>query len=102
MNTNPILVLFVFSPLETIPHPPIYLGGFSPKTFARIVKYDVNGWLGVVGGPLEYTENCINTIKDNASKSNKNPDNFRTIMLTYPNVRDDHHPMMIKIDFRYP
>ena len=70
------------------PHPPIYLGGFSPKTFARIVKYDVNGWLGVAGGPLEYTENCINTIKDNASKSNKNPDNFRTIMLTYPNIRE--------------
>jgi hypothetical protein len=67
---------------------PIYLGGFSPKTFARIVKYDVNGWLGVVGGPLEYTENCINTIKGNAIKSNKNPDNFRTIMLTYPNVRE--------------
>jgi hypothetical protein len=37
---------------------------------------------------LEYTENCINTIKGNASKSNKNPDNFRTIMLTYPNVKD--------------
>jgi probable F420-dependent oxidoreductase len=70
------------------PHPPIYLGGFSPNTFARIVKYDVNGWLGVVGGPLEYTESCINTIKGNASKSNKNPDNFRTIMLTYPNVRE--------------
>ena len=27
--------------------------------------------------------------KGNASKSNKNPDNFRTIILTYPNVRED-------------
>jgi hypothetical protein len=72
------------------PHPPIYLGGFSPNTFARIVKYDVNGWLGVVGGPLEYTESCINAIKSNANKSNKNPDNFRTILLTYPNVKDGH------------
>jgi alkanesulfonate monooxygenase SsuD/methylene tetrahydromethanopterin reductase-like flavin-dependent oxidoreductase (luciferase family) len=48
------------------PHPPIYLGGLSPNTFARIVKYDVNGWLGVVGGPLEYTESCINALKSNA------------------------------------
>ncbi|MFL6360988.1 MAG: hypothetical protein ACJ72V_16830, partial [Nitrososphaeraceae archaeon] len=37
----------------------------------------------------ENIENCINTIKENATKSNKNPDNFGTIMLTYPNVKDD-------------
>ena len=30
---------------------PIYLGGFSPNTFARITKYDLNGWLGVIHGP---------------------------------------------------
>jgi hypothetical protein len=69
------------------PYIPIYLGGFSSNTFSRIVKYDLNGWLGVVGGPLENIENCINTIKEIATKSNKNPDNFRTIMLTYPNVK---------------
>jgi probable F420-dependent oxidoreductase len=34
------------------PHIPIYLGGFSPNVFARIVNYDANGWLGVIGGPL--------------------------------------------------
>src|SRR5918992_2487783 len=39
------------------PHIPIYLGGFSPNTYSRIVNYDTNGWLGVVGGPLEYLEN---------------------------------------------
>jgi probable F420-dependent oxidoreductase len=71
------------------PHIPIYLGGFSSNTFSRIVKNDLNGWLGVVGGPLESIENCINTTKENATKSSKNPDNFRTIMLTYPNVKDD-------------
>ena len=27
------------------PHIPIYLGGFSPNTFSRIVNYDTNGWL---------------------------------------------------------
>ena len=27
---------------------PVYLGGFTPNTFSRIIKYDLNGWLGVV------------------------------------------------------
>ena len=26
------------------PHPPIYIGGFSPNTYSRIVNYDANGW----------------------------------------------------------
>jgi probable F420-dependent oxidoreductase len=70
------------------PHIPIYLGGFSPNTFSRIVKYDLNGWLGVVGGPLEYTENFVKAIKEQASQAKKNPDNFRIIMMTYPNVKE--------------
>jgi alkanesulfonate monooxygenase SsuD/methylene tetrahydromethanopterin reductase-like flavin-dependent oxidoreductase (luciferase family) len=36
-------------PTQT-PYIPVYLGGFSSNTFSRIVKYDLNGWLGVVGG----------------------------------------------------
>ena len=70
------------------PHIPIYLGGFSPNTFSRIINYDLSGWLGVVGGPLEYTENTIKAMKERASQANKNPDNFRTIMMTYPNVKE--------------
>ena len=69
------------------PHIPIYLGGFSPNTFSRMINYDLSGWLGVVGGPLEYTENTIKAMKERASQANKNPDNFRTIMMTYPNVK---------------
>ena len=65
---------------------PVYLGGFSPNTFARITKYDLNGWLGVVGGPLEYIENTIKSIKGQASQANKNPDNFQIIVAAYPNV----------------
>jgi probable F420-dependent oxidoreductase len=70
------------------PHIPIYLGGFSPNTFSRIINCDLSGWLGVVGGPLEYTENTIKAIKEQASQANKNPDNFRNIMMTYPNVKE--------------
>jgi probable F420-dependent oxidoreductase len=74
------------------PHPPIYLGGFSPNTYSRIVNYDTNGWLGGVGGPLEYLENTIKTIKDNAKKANKDPNNFKVILLTYPNIIDSKNP----------
>jgi probable F420-dependent oxidoreductase len=70
------------------PHIPIYLGGFSPNTYSRIVNYDANGWLGVVGGPIEYLENTMNTIKDMASKASKDPNNFEVILLTYPNIVD--------------
>ena len=68
------------------PHPPIYMGGFSPNTYFRIVNYDTNGWLGLIGGPLEYLDNIIKTIQNIANKANKDPNRFRVILLTYPNV----------------
>jgi probable F420-dependent oxidoreductase len=68
------------------PHIPIYLGGFSPNTFARIVDNDASGWLGLIGGPLEYLEGTIKSIKDKANRANKDQNSFKTILLTYPNV----------------
>jgi probable F420-dependent oxidoreductase len=68
------------------PHIPIYLGGFSPNTFSRIVNQDTNGWLGVLGGPIEQVKDIMNTIKENAKRANKDPSNFRVILLTFPNV----------------
>ena len=68
------------------PHPPIYMGGFSPNTYSRIVNYDTNGWLGLIGGPLEYLDNTIKTIQNIANKANKDPNRFRVILLTYPNL----------------
>ena len=70
------------------PHPPVYMGGFSTNTYSRIVNYDADGWLGIIGGPLEYLENTIKTIKDIANKANKNPNNFNVILLTWPNIVD--------------
>ena len=70
------------------PHIPIYMGGFSPNTYSRIVNYDTNGWLGLIVGPLEYLDNTIKTIKDIANKANKDPNNFKVILLTYPNIVD--------------
>jgi probable F420-dependent oxidoreductase len=71
------------------PHPPVYLGGFSPNTFSRIVNYDTNGWLAVVGGPLEYLDNTIKTIKNIANKANKDPNKFKVILLAHLNVALD-------------
>jgi probable F420-dependent oxidoreductase len=71
------------------PHIPIYMGGFSPNTYSRIVNYDANGWLGLIGGPLEYLDNTIKTIQNIANKANKDPNRFRVILLTYPNVDID-------------
>jgi probable F420-dependent oxidoreductase len=69
------------------PHIPIYVGGFSPKTLARIVKYDTNGWLGIGGfGPLDQLRNTVNTMKEIASKASKDPNSFKVILLTYPQI----------------
>ena len=71
---------------------PVYLGGFTPNTFPRIIKYDLNGWLSVAQfgtGSLKDFENSIKSLKEQASLVNKNPDNFQTIMLTYPKVIAD-------------
>ena len=68
------------------PHPPILLGGFSPKTFSRIVNY-ANGWIGVAGfGPLEQLEQVINSLKENARKHDKDPSKIDICIGSYPNV----------------
>jgi probable F420-dependent oxidoreductase len=66
---------------------PVYLGGFSPNTFSRIIRYDLNGWIGEVGlRSLEDAENSIKSIRGQASQLNKNPDNLQIIMWASPNV----------------
>ena len=54
------------------PHPLILLGGFSSKTFLRIVNY-AYGWIPIAGfGPLEHHEQAINGL-EGARKANKDP-----------------------------
>ena len=69
------------------PHIPIFMGGFSPNTFKRIINYR-HKWLAwpYRGGPLEYLENTIKSMKEMASKANKDPNKFKTILLTHPNI----------------
>jgi probable F420-dependent oxidoreductase len=68
------------------PHPPILLGGFTPRTFPRIVNY-ANGWIGVAGfGPLEQLEQAINGLKESARKADKEPSKVSIYMVSYPNI----------------
>lgn len=68
------------------PHPPIILGGFSPNTFSRIIKY-ADGWMPIAGfGPLEQIEQAIKSLKEGARKANKDPSKIRVFVLTYPNM----------------
>ena len=69
------------------PHLPLYMGGFSPNTYSRIVNFDADGWLGAIYG-FEKLENSLKTIKDIANKANKDPNNFKVILLTFPNIVD--------------
>jgi probable F420-dependent oxidoreductase len=72
------------------PHIPIFLGGFSPHIFTRIVKCDTNGWLGGIGGPLEHLERPMKMIKENAIRANKDPKDFQVILLTFPSLVDSN------------
>jgi probable F420-dependent oxidoreductase len=68
------------------PHPPILLGGFTPRTFPRIVNY-ANGWIGVAGfGPLEQLEQAINGLKESARNADKEPSKVSIYMVSYPNI----------------
>jgi hypothetical protein len=51
-----------------------------------MVDYDTNGWLGLIGGTLEYLENILNDIREKANRANKDQNSFKTILLTYPNI----------------
>jgi probable F420-dependent oxidoreductase len=70
------------------PHIPIYLGGFGPHIFRRIVKYNTNGWLGGIAGSLEHLENSMKMINENANRENKDPKNFQVFLITFPNIVD--------------
>jgi len=67
------------------PHPKILLGGFSPKTFERMVKYG-DGYIGALAGPLEYFHTSINMFNDSIEKSSRARKDFDLTILTYPHL----------------
>lgn len=67
-------------------HPKILLGGFSPKTFERMVKYG-DGYIGALAGPFEYFHNSIKMFNDSIEKSSRARKDFDLTILTYPHIR---------------
>ena len=65
------------------PHPKILLGGLSPKTFERMVKYG-DGYIGVLAGSFEYFHNSIKMFNDAIEKSSRTRKDFDLTILTYP------------------
>jgi probable F420-dependent oxidoreductase len=65
------------------PHPKILLGGLSPKTFERMVKYG-DGYIGVLAGSFEYFHNSIKMFNDTIEKSSRDRRDFDLTILTYP------------------
>ena len=68
------------------PHPPILLGGFSPKIFSRIVNY-TQGWIGAAGfDPLNQLEQQIIALKEVARKHDKDPSKVGIYLVSYPTI----------------
>jgi hypothetical protein len=59
------------------------LGGFSPKTFERMVKYG-DGHIGSLAGSFEYFHNLIKMFNDYIEKSSRTRKDFDLTILTYP------------------
>ena len=69
------------------PHIPIYLGGYSQKTFARIVKH-ANGWICTIRDLLNQAKSDINKINEECHKVNRDPKDISIAAILYPNVID--------------
>ncbi|HEU5171905.1 MAG TPA: LLM class flavin-dependent oxidoreductase [Nitrososphaeraceae archaeon] len=84
------------------PHPKILLGGFSPKTFERMVKYG-DGYIGALAGSFEYFENSIKMFNDLIKKSARERKDFNLTILTFPHIltkspENDRAPMNGTVD----
>jgi probable F420-dependent oxidoreductase len=69
------------------PHIPIYLGGYSQKTFARIAKH-ANGWICTIRDSLSQVRLNIEKIKEECHKVNRDPKDINIAAILYPNVID--------------
>ena len=69
-------------PLQ-IPHIPIYLGGYSEKTFARIANY-ANGWICTIRDSLEQVKSSIDKIKQECRRINRDLDDIEFAAILYP------------------
>lgn len=73
------------------PSIPIYLGGYVPNVFARIARY-ADGWLASLAGPIDFLENSIKSLNEQALTINRNPKEFKNNVLTFPQLVTSSSP----------
>ncbi len=73
-----------------IPHIPIYLGGYSQRTFTRIAKY-ANGWICTIHDSLDQINLNIKRIKEECHKANRDPKEVGIAAILYPNVTESDY-----------
>jgi probable F420-dependent oxidoreductase len=67
------------------PHIPIYLGGYSEKTFARIANH-ANGWVCTIRDSLKQVKLSIDKIKQECLRVNRDPADIEIAAILYPNI----------------
>jgi probable F420-dependent oxidoreductase len=72
------------------PHIPIYLGGYSQGTFARIANH-ANGWICVIRDSLDQVKSYIEKIRDECYKAKRDYKEIQIAAILYPNVIDSRY-----------
>lgn len=76
-------------------HIPIYLGGYSEKTFVRLANY-ADGWICTIRDSLVQTKSNIDRIKKECLRVNRDPNDIQIAAIVYPDIEglnedgDDH------------
>jgi probable F420-dependent oxidoreductase len=69
------------------PHVPIYLGGYSQKTFARIASY-ANGWICTIQDSMDQAKSNICKLEEECRKVNRDFDEINIVAILYPRIMD--------------
>jgi len=64
------------------PHPPIYMGGFGPRTFDRVVEF-CDGWVPIAIPPDDMGRLVI-ALRDAAGHAGRDPDELTVTYMTLP------------------
>jgi alkanesulfonate monooxygenase SsuD/methylene tetrahydromethanopterin reductase-like flavin-dependent oxidoreductase (luciferase family) len=64
------------------PYIPIYLGGYSQKTFARIANH-ADGWICTIHDSLDQAKGNIDIIKKECCRANRDPKDINISAIVY-------------------
>jgi probable F420-dependent oxidoreductase len=72
------------------PHIPIYLGGYSQGTFARIANY-ADGWICVIRNSLDEIKSYKDKLRNECYKAKRDPKDVHIAAILYPDVIEYRH-----------